>query len=168
MPILDAKLAGTRCPQCESPIDIFGDHAVSCNRNGPWVRHKAVQESLHSTLICNGITCIPEVAIGGKDKPADLYLPAFTSAGPIAVDVTIRHPTCLSSDISVPQAGAVVQNHEAAKVKKYSELCKTVGCTFVPFGFSTWGGTGPAGGGVPGYLYGSGSGVRTTSSSGLS
>ena len=31
VPILDTKLAGTRFPQCGSPIDIFGDHAVSCN-----------------------------------------------------------------------------------------------------------------------------------------
>ena len=65
VPILNSKAAGSKCcPLCESPIDIFGDHAVSYNRNGPWVRHKAVQESLHGTLISNGIKCILEVAIG--------------------------------------------------------------------------------------------------------
>ena len=152
--ILDAKLAGSSTPLCESRLDMFGDHAVSCNRNSPGVRHNAVQESLHNSLISNGITCIPEVAFRGKDTLADLRLPTFASAGPIAVDVTIRHPTCLWTDILVPQATAVVRYHEAAKLKKYPELCKAAGCTFVPLGFSTCGGTSlPGGGGVPGHRH---------------
>jgi hypothetical protein len=47
------------CPHCGDPIDIFGDHAVSCSHNGLWRRHFAIQHTLLRSLHNGGGACHP-------------------------------------------------------------------------------------------------------------
>ena len=46
MPVLRPEKAGTACPLCQKPLDIFGDHAVTCQKNNLWKRHYLVQDFL--------------------------------------------------------------------------------------------------------------------------
>jgi len=34
LPLLPADCAGRPCPLCGRPVDVFGDHAVSCKKSG--------------------------------------------------------------------------------------------------------------------------------------
>ena len=47
LPIVPESHHGAVCPKCQGANDVFGDHAVTCNRNGVWRRHFGIQ-----SLIC--------------------------------------------------------------------------------------------------------------------
>ena len=143
VPLLAEDTSASRCPQCGDSVDIYGDHAVSCRRNGPWLRHRALQDTLQAMLVGSGIAARREVSVGSKDRPADIYLPSFAGSGPVAIDFTIRHPTIPSVPINPASASKVVERHEEAKKERYTAMCADAGCTFVPWGMSTWGGFGP-------------------------
>ena len=42
VPLLNEDSSGVKCPQCGCSVDIYRDHAVSCGRNGPCLRHRAL------------------------------------------------------------------------------------------------------------------------------
>ena len=68
--------AGSPCPKCDSPVDIFGDHPVCCASNGPIRRHRVVQQALYRILQAHGVPSQMEVAVEGKERPADVWLPS--------------------------------------------------------------------------------------------
>jgi len=43
VPLLRADCAGRPCPLCGGPVDVFGDHAVSCKKLGFGDRHLGTQ-----------------------------------------------------------------------------------------------------------------------------
>jgi len=43
VPLLAADCAGRPCPLCGGPVDVFGDHAVSCKKSGFGDRHLGTQ-----------------------------------------------------------------------------------------------------------------------------
>ena len=53
-------------------MDIFGDHSVSCNGISCVTRHNLVAEALASAALVEGITIEREVAVAGKERPANL------------------------------------------------------------------------------------------------
>jgi hypothetical protein len=80
------------CPCCETPMDPFGDHLVSCKNNSPAQRHNALRDALTDALKAHGVSVMKEVAIGGSRRPADVGLPNFDARGPTAVDIVVHHP----------------------------------------------------------------------------
>ena len=58
--------AGSPCPKCDAPMDVFGDHAVCCPSNGPIRRHRAVQQALYRSLQAHGVASQMEVAVRGR------------------------------------------------------------------------------------------------------
>jgi hypothetical protein len=100
IPLLDVSAAGTPCSLCSAPVDVYGDHTVSCPLNGTFRRHQAVQLAFQSVMRAHGVSChlevvaaklCPEDASYGRMRPADVLLPTFDSAGPLAIDFTVVH-----------------------------------------------------------------------------
>jgi len=50
VPLLPADCAGRPCPLCGGPVDIFGNHAVSCKKSGFGDRHLGTQSFLCQVL----------------------------------------------------------------------------------------------------------------------
>jgi len=51
VPLLPADYACRPCPLCGGPVDVFGDHAVSCKKSGFGHRHLGTQ-----TFFCQVLT----------------------------------------------------------------------------------------------------------------
>ena len=83
-----------------------------------------------------------EVAVEGKEHPADVWLPSWDVSGPTVVDLTIVHPLQPGGDRN--HADRVVEVAEQAKRTKYQDMCDATGIQLVPMGMSTWSGYGPA------------------------
>ena len=94
-------------------MDIFGDHSVSCNGISCVPRHNLVAEALASAALSTGIIIEREVAVAGKETPADLLLKGLPSCHPLAVDVTIVHPL-----VSFDQGAGHSRTADAEKAKQ--------------------------------------------------
>ena len=84
-----------------------------------------------------------EVAVAGKLRPADVWLPSWDVAGATAIDLTIVHPLQPGGDWV--HTNKVVEAAEQDKRAKYQTLCDDLGILLVPLRMSTWTGYGPAG-----------------------
>jgi len=51
VPLLPADFAGRPCPQCGGPVDVFGDHFVSCKKSGLGYWHHGTP-----TVFCHVLT----------------------------------------------------------------------------------------------------------------
>jgi len=50
VPLLPGECAGRPCPLCGGPVDVFGDHAVSCKKSGFGHRHLGTQTFFRKVL----------------------------------------------------------------------------------------------------------------------
>ena len=57
MPQMAENLAGTPCPQCQTPMDIVGDHVVCCKFNHISRRHMAMHDALMAVVQGVGMAC---------------------------------------------------------------------------------------------------------------
>jgi len=77
VPLLPADCAGRPCPLCRGPVDVFGDHAVSCKKLGFGDRHLGTQTFFCQVLTQSRVPHDREVDIAGKGRhPADILLKA--------------------------------------------------------------------------------------------
>jgi hypothetical protein len=142
IPILPDSCAGLACPACSAPVDIFGDHAVSCHKGSLWNRHFHVQDFLLQTANRSGVPCQREVSVAdnSQERPADLFFPRWDGPRDLAVDITIRHPVPPSLYPVNPETAI---NHfsaaERSKDRHYTDMCDLAGADFCPALFSTWG-----------------------------
>ena len=105
--------------------------------------HVQTKQLPHKTPACGGCTgpCPDvsrhplerEVAINGKERPADILARRLKGSAPLAIDVTVVHPFTQTSN--TPQHDGV-SSAELAKHRHYDELCRAIG-------FSTFGGAAP-------------------------
>ena len=79
-------------------------------------------QALHRILQAHGVASQMEVAVEGKERPADVWLPSWDVSGPTAVDLTIVHPLQPGGDWN--HADRVVEAAEQAKRTKYQAMCK--------------------------------------------
>ena len=142
-PIVDP--ACRTCPCCEGPMDMYGDHLVSCKHNQPLQRHNNLRDALANELQHHGLTVLKEVAVGGSRRPADLGLPNFDPRGPTAIDLVIHHPLSLSENRSSDLAKASLKNAEVHKIRESQDICNANGWMFAPMGWHPWAGVGPHG-----------------------
>lgn len=124
-------------------MDVFGDHLVSCKLNKPTQRHNAVRDALANILRIHGIACQTEVAIGGKQRPADVAVLTMDARGPLALDEVITHPLSLSAVRDPASVKKAVAKAELEKIEKEANVCKENGWLFSPMGWHPWGGAGP-------------------------
>ena len=141
MQVLPEAAAGTPCDDCGQPLDIYGDHLLSCRYGGAWKRHNFVAATLNAIAVSAGITTSREVQINGKERPADLLLSRWDGNRDAAVDLTIRHNLLPTAQWDLNQS-AVAQAEEA-KLTKYKDTCNAASVTFIPVGVDTFGATGP-------------------------
>jgi hypothetical protein len=143
LPVLPASAAGYPCDKCGQPLDVFGDHLLTCRHSGLWKRHNLLRDALEYITTCSGMCCQTEARVEGKTRPADLLVYEWDSGRDMAVDLTIRHPLAASGkwDPNVCQ----LSEAEAAKNRKYLSLCNAAGLDFTPLGMSPFGAFGPQG-----------------------
>lgn len=147
LPILSPSDVGEKCPQCAMCMDAYGDHAVSCMKNGVSVRHAAIQEWLLTTARKAGVPCSKEAALPDGDRPGDVLFTHWSGGSPLAVDLTVIHPLRLSEARPTPEGvRRTLEAQETAKCRKYSTRCAAVGWAFHPLAFNTFGSTTSQGG----------------------
>ena len=93
-----AGLSLPPCPQCGDALDPFGDHLVTCNRNGCTERHNLLRDEVAN--LCR-FACVPHLIEQGphgsdRTRPGDLLLPHWEAGRDLAVDFTISHPLGLT------------------------------------------------------------------------
>ena len=151
LPILPDAAAGAPCDDCGQPLDVYGDHLVSCRLGGAWDRHNKVGSTIASIATSAGLNVQREVQIHGKQRPADLLLTNFVNGQDVAVDLTVIH-SVLPSRPWEPHKLAVDQA-EATKTAKYQECCTTAGVHFFPLGMDAFGAFGTQGSDLLGKLF---------------
>ena len=57
MPIVREDTVGAPCARCEQPVDVWGDHSVSCIKNDIQRRHMTLQAALAELIQDAGMTC---------------------------------------------------------------------------------------------------------------
>jgi len=146
LPIVPASHHGAVCPRCQGANDIFGDHAVTCNRNGLWSRHFGIQSFLCWVLSTAHVPHEREQGTGtDARRPADILLKGWQSGQDMAVDLTVHHPLGINDARTVDSARASMRQAADQKTRLYSGLCSDKGWAFSPMVFDTWGGIHGAG-----------------------
>jgi len=145
VPLLPAGCAGRPCPLCGGPVDVFGDHAVSCKKSGFGDRHQGTQTFFCQVLAQSRVPHDREVdiAINGR-RPADFLLKAWDWRRDLAVDLTIVHPNPVAGRPLRVSAATFIKDKGEQKCWESAESCGRMGVDFSPIVFDTWGGsTGP-------------------------
>ena len=139
--IMDQQHAGSPCPKCSRPLDIWGDHAVSCSLNGSTERHYQLRDKLAELAHRAGMAVTKEEALPDGDRPADLLIKRWDAQGTAAIDITCTHPLRSSDNNTTPeQADKSLQTAQQAKITKYKERCSAIGWNFIPAVCHTFGG----------------------------
>jgi len=141
VPLLPADCAGRPCHLCGGPVDVFGDHAVSCKKSGFGDRHLGIQ-----TVICKVLTLyrVPhdrEVDIAGNGRrPADILLKAWDRRRDIVVDLTIVHSNPVTGRPLRGRAVTLLKTNGEEKCRESADSCGRIGVYFSPMVFDSWGG----------------------------
>ena len=143
LPVLPEAAAGLPCDLCGQPLDVYGDHLVTCRLSGVWKRHNRPRDTLYDISGCAGVKSAIEVEVRGRARPADLMLYDWEAGRDLAVDLTVRHP--LAASCHWDPHNCFLAEAEAEKNRKYLTLCNQAGLDFAPVGLSTFGAVGPQG-----------------------
>ena len=145
LPLLPEGGTPTACPLCHNAVDVFGDHFVTCQRNGLTARHNAVRDTWSVILTQAGISHSKEVSTLRRDRPADILLRAWDKGRHVAVDFVITHPVASSSSVHTAEgARRHLRGAESAKIQGEESSCAAMGWGLHPVAYSPWGGQGPA------------------------
>ena len=103
-------------------MDAFGDHLLCCNNEEFYSRHQVVVKCLTTFVAAAGVRATNEVQVEKRERPADIFLDRWTTAEPVAVDITVTHPLAPSLGLSVRQAKEAAATKERQKIAKYAHL----------------------------------------------
>ena len=129
------------------PVDVFGDHAVSCAKVGFGPRHRGVQDFLCRMLGQARLPYEREAHVtGDARRPADILLRGWEAGRDTAVDLTVVHlcPPSLGR-VEAGTATRLAKHAEARKLKESEAACAAAGYDFLPFVLDAWGGLHGAG-----------------------
>jgi len=144
--LLPADCAGRPCPLCGGPVDIFGDHAVSCKMSGFGERYLGTQSFFCQVLTQARIPHDLEVDIAGDGRrSADVLLRAGDGRRDLAVDLTIVHPNPGTGWPLRGSAATFLKDKGEQKNRENADSCGRMGVDFSPMVFDTWGGLHGAG-----------------------
>ena len=85
---------GVSCPMCMQPMDVFGDHAVCCTREGDIVRRHNSLRNFVYTVASDGLLSpvMEKRGILGPTsgrRPGDVTIPLWTVGKGLAIDVAV-------------------------------------------------------------------------------
>ena len=143
LPLLPDSAAGHPCDKCGQPMDVFGDHFLTCRHSGLWRRHNFPRDVLSDIATSAGLRCQTEACVQGKARPADVLVYEWDSGRDLAVDLTVRHPLAASGQWD-PRKSQLADAEEE-KNRKYLAVCNDEGLDFTPVGMSTFGAFGSQG-----------------------
>ena len=104
LPLLPCGDQVARCPACGEALDPFGDHLLSCHKNGITHRHNLLRDAWAEVLGRAGIPHAREVMIPAglgrsstfaRERPADILLIGWDRGRDVAIDFTVCHPTTM-------------------------------------------------------------------------
>ena len=114
---------------------------------GMYGRHHALQECMLSLCATSGVTARREVLIDTSgQRPADVYLPSFSRGMPVAIDITVSHPsqstTITGDDVANGMSASVKAALDKVDLKnrKYTAQCQSRGVVFQAVAVCTFGG----------------------------
>ena len=152
IPVLPVSLVGTPCPVCAQPIDMHGEHALTCLKSGFWRRHNVVRDLIFDELQAHGIRAAKEKVLFNNERPADLFIDPWVNGKAACVDVTITHATLDTTTGDLLDAQKHVVYAENEKKRKYAHYFPSDSkLEFLPVGFDTFGQPGP---GAKHFLFG--------------
>jgi hypothetical protein len=132
------------CGGCGSPLDPFGDHALSCTACGLYARHNRLRNALAAEYSSSGQAVQLEVHLPGSNpRPADILLVEPDEPAPKAVDVSVVHPLHPSSVSAEDTPGTSAASREGDKQKSSAAGCRAVGWRFSAVCAETTGAWGP-------------------------
>jgi hypothetical protein len=147
MSLVSVDAGNSTCAQCGSALDAWGDHAVSCARNGITTRHGAIQDWLITTARSAGVQCSREEGLEDRSRPGDVLLHHWAGRGPLAVDVTCVNPLRPSTTCPTPElVRTFLSAEEKRKRTKYADKCAEAGWGFLPLVMHPFAGVTPEGG----------------------
>ena len=68
---------------------LFGIQATCCPKSNPTARHNTIAEALARVLVSAGLDVKREVAVSGRQRPADLFIRGLSWPEPDALDITV-------------------------------------------------------------------------------
>ena len=141
LPLLPEGTCLPPCPECKEAIDPFGDHFVTCRKNGFTRRHNSLWDAWAHVLSVSQIPHAMEVAVPGGDRPADILLLGWDKGRDVAVDITITSPTALDAlPFCLHRARRHLNDAERDKRNKHLSQCEAMGWGHHPAAYSPWGG----------------------------
>ena len=98
------------CPDCGREADVFGVHAVTCQRSGSISRgHSVLRNAIAELFAKAGISAAPKQRLPNSlDRPADLLVSSW-GGSTVAVDFTIITPTRASASPSSISATTLME-----------------------------------------------------------
>jgi len=129
VPSLPEDCEGRPCPFCGGPVDVFGDHAVSCKKSGFGDRHLGTQTFFCGVLTQSRVPYDREVdnAANGR-RPPESLLKAWEGRRDLAVDLTIIHPNPVVGRPLHDIAATFLKNKGEQKCRESSpKRCSTHG-----------------------------------------
>jgi len=144
--LLPADCTGRPCPLCGEPVDIFGDHALSCKKSSFGDRQLGTQSFFCQVLTQARIPHDREVDIARNGRhPADILLKAWDGRRDLAVDLTIVHPNPATGWPLRGSAATFLRDKGEQKNQESDDSCGRMGVDFSPTVFDNWGGLHGAG-----------------------
>jgi len=146
VPLLPADCVGRPCPLCGGPLDVFGDHAVSCKKSGFVDRHLGTRTFFCQVLTQSRVPHDREVDIAGNGRrPAEILLKTWDERRDLAVDMKIFHPNQFTGRPLRCSAATFLKDKGEQKCRESAISCERMGVDFSTMVFDTWGGLHGAG-----------------------
>ena len=145
LPLLPEGVLLPNCPECMEAVDAFGDHFVTCRKNGSTRRHNALRDAWARVLSTANIRHSIEVSVPCGDRPADILLLGWDKGTDVCVDLTISSPLSLDCfPLNIERAKRHLNEKEKDKKSKQLAQCEAMGWGHHPAAYSPWGGQGTA------------------------
>jgi len=143
MPLLPTDCAGRPGPLCGRPVDVFGDHAVSCKKSGFGDGHLGIQTSLCQVINPSRVPADREVDIVGNGRfPAYILLKAWDGSRDLAVDLTIVQPDPIAGRPLRGSAATFLKDNDEQEFREIADCCGRMDVEFSNMVFdSRWGGS---------------------------
>jgi len=115
VPLLPADCAGRPCYVCGGPVEIFGDHAMSCKKSGFGDRHLGTQSFFRQVITQARVPHDHEADIAGNGRrPADMLLKTWDGRRDLAVDPATVRPLRRSAAMFLRDKGEQKNRESAA------------------------------------------------------
>ena len=135
------------CSACGKQVmDVFGHHAVVCDCSGDRIkRHNAIRDCLFdacSAAAWGPVKEMPFLIPGSSEKPADVFIPNFSSGKGLVIDTAVTCPLQpkFFHNSSISQGFACNEYAQSVKVKNFGNKVTSEGHIYLPFVVESFGG----------------------------